>query len=105
MSDNEGPSTITQPAPSAISGENTSRRTPVADPLQNGHDNCKDSQYGGAKEWESFERASRRPSFLDNLADSRDSQFHVEDRGEIERYFVREDHEAPDKVLRPCLAK
>ncbi|KAJ5543688.1 hypothetical protein N7513_007196 [Penicillium frequentans] len=30
---------------------------------------------------------SRQPSFLEHLADSRDSQFPVQNRGEIERYF------------------
>ncbi|KAJ5814419.1 uncharacterized protein N7503_001169 [Penicillium pulvis] len=40
-----------------------------------------------SKERDFIDRLSRQPSFLENLADSRDSQFPVQDRGEIERYF------------------
>jgi hypothetical protein len=82
MSDNEGPvaSDNNRPTP-------TLRSTGVRR-KENG--DSPDSQAEGAKEWESFGRASRRPSFLDNLADSRDSQFHVEDKSELERYFVCE---------------
>jgi hypothetical protein len=41
-----------------------------------------------SKEQDFIESVSRRPSFMDNLADSRESQFHVQDRSELERYFV-----------------
>lgn len=40
-----------------------------------------------SKERDFIGRLSRQPSFLENLADSRDSQFPVQNRGEIERYF------------------
>lgn len=43
-----------------------------------------------SKERDFIGRLSRQPSFLENLADSRDSQFPVQNRGEIERYFVCE---------------
>lgn len=80
MSDNEAP----------VASDNN-RPTPTlksTDERQKGDGDSADSQSGAAKEWESFGRPSRRPSFFDNLADSRDSQFHVEDRSELERYFV-----------------
>lgn len=41
------------------------------------------------KERDFVERPSRRPSFLENLADSRESQFYRPARSELERYFVR----------------
>jgi hypothetical protein len=41
-----------------------------------------------SKEQDFIESLSRRPSFMDHLADSRESQFHVQDRSELERYFV-----------------
>ncbi|KAJ5873577.1 Bestrophin/UPF0187 [Penicillium subrubescens] len=40
-----------------------------------------------SKEQDFIESFSRRPSFMDHLADSRESQFHVQDRSELERYF------------------
>lgn len=43
-----------------------------------------------SKERDFTDRLSRQPSFLEHLADSRDSQFPVQNRGEIERYFVCE---------------
>jgi hypothetical protein len=41
-----------------------------------------------SKEHDFIESFSRRPSFMDHLADSRESQFQVQDRSELERYFV-----------------
>lgn len=46
-----------------------------------------------SNEPESNEHFPRRPSFLENLADSRDSQFRRERLNELERYFVRADRE------------
>lgn len=43
-----------------------------------------------SKERDFIDRLSRQPSFLEHLAHSRDSQFPVQNRGEIERYFVCE---------------
>ncbi|KAJ5288789.1 hypothetical protein N7478_001819 [Penicillium angulare] len=39
------------------------------------------------KEHDFIDRFSRRPSFMDHLADSRESQFHPPPRSELERYF------------------
>lgn len=41
-----------------------------------------------SKEHDFIESFSRRPSFMDHLADSRESQFHIQARSELERYFV-----------------
>ncbi|KAJ5166494.1 uncharacterized protein N7482_005275 [Penicillium canariense] len=43
--------------------------------------------FPGSKEQDFIEPLSRRPSFMDNLADSRESQFQVQERSELERYF------------------
>lgn len=86
MSDNEGPVASDNNRPTHTLNSTGARQKENAD--------SPDAQSGSAKEWESFGRASRRPSFLDNLADSRDSQFHVEDRSELERYFVCGDGKA-----------
>ncbi|CAI7678629.1 unnamed protein product [Penicillium pancosmium] len=79
MSDNEGPVASDSNRPTHTLNSTGVHQKENAD--------FRDAQSGSAKEWESFGRASRRPSFLENLADSRDSQFHVEDRSELERYF------------------
>lgn len=41
-----------------------------------------------SRERDFIELVSRRPSFMENLADSRESQFRVQNTGELERYFV-----------------
>lgn len=48
------------------------------------------SHHPDSNEQESIERFSRRPSFMQNLADSRDAQFQRERLNELERYFVRD---------------
>lgn len=53
-----------------------------------------DGRHGSAsadtdsRERDFIELVSRRPSFMENLADSRESQFRVQNTGEFERYFV-----------------
>lgn len=92
MSDYEGCATASS-IPRAVLPD---RRYPApfptsVDATKSNNGSCPDLQAdvpNTVKEWESFERPSRRPSFLDNLADSRESQFHVQDRSELERYFV-----------------
>lgn len=89
MSDYEGCATASS-IPRAVLPD---RRCPAPFPAsvnapKSNNGSCPDLQADVPKEWESFERPSRRPSFLDNLADSRESQFHVQDRSELERYFV-----------------
>lgn len=64
---------------------------PAALPVNVNHGDNKNSTTASpshSKEQDFIESFSRRPSFMDHLADSRESQFHVQDRSELERYFV-----------------
>ncbi|KAJ5637020.1 hypothetical protein N7490_006899 [Penicillium lividum] len=55
--------------------------------IVNVHNDNKHDPTSGSKERDFIDTLSRQPSFLEHLADSRDSQFPVPNRGEIERYF------------------
>lgn len=54
--------------------------------------------YPDSKDRGLIERLERRPSFLENLANSRDLQFQQQHFSELERYFVCV--EAPGETLR-----
>ena len=49
--------------------------------------------FPSSKERDFFERPSRRPSFIEHLADSREAQFPTQHISELERYFVRRHYE------------
>ncbi|KAJ5655158.1 hypothetical protein N7507_007108 [Penicillium longicatenatum] len=59
----------------------------VAADVQNQDEHDPTSPKLGSKKRDFVDQLSRQPSFLEHLADSRNSQFPVQDRGEIERYF------------------
>lgn len=54
------------------------------------------------REKDSAERITPRPTFMENLANSRDSQFHLDrrDSSELERYFVRQAYSGDFKALK-----
>lgn len=74
---------------------------PVSIPADVHHRDEKDGRtpnHPNSKDWGFIERLERRPSFLENLADSRDSQFQPQNFNELQRYFVRVD--PPGRTLR-----
>lgn len=75
-------------APTA-SGDHTAAPVPADVRAHGDHHN--QSQPHGLKEQDSAERLTPRPTFMEHLATSRDSQFHLDrqDSSELDRYFVR----------------
>lgn len=76
--------------PAVASGDSTGA-APVAVSKAHHADNHHDqAQPHSLKEQDSVERLTPRPTFMENLANSRDAQFHLDrrDSSELERYFV-----------------
>lgn len=77
-------------APAVAAGDNTGV-APVAVTKAHHADNHYDqTQAHSLKEQDSVERLTPRPTFMENLVNSRDAQFHLDrrDSSELERYFV-----------------
>jgi hypothetical protein len=92
MSDDEGPASVHSASPAGIA--NSSGSVPVpADVYHNDEKKGSTPLLSSLQERDFIEPLSRRASFMGHLADSRESQFHVRDRSELERYFVCEPRE------------
>lgn len=63
-------------------------RVPLAADIHHDEKHGQISHHPGSNKQESIEQLHRRPSFMQNLADSRDSQFQMQHLSELERYFV-----------------
>lgn len=78
---------LVQGRPSAATADSGG---PVPIAADGHYDDEKEGQgdHPGSKEQGLFEQLPRRPSFMQNLADSRESQFQMQRLSELERYFV-----------------
>lgn len=86
----EGHAAPVADAPAVAAGDSTGT-APVAVPKAHHADYHHDQgQAHSLKEQDSVERLTPRPTFMDNLVNSRDAQFHLDrrDSSELERYFV-----------------
>lgn len=86
----EGHAAPVADAPAVAAGDSTGTG-PVAVHKAHHVDNHHDQgQAHSLKEQDSVERLTPRPTFMQNLANSRDAQFHLDrrDSSELERYFV-----------------
>lgn len=77
--------------PAVAAGDSTGTApvaVPKADHADNHHHD--QGQVHSLREQDSMERLTPRPTFMDNLVNSRDAQFHLDrrDSSELERYFV-----------------
>lgn len=72
----------------AVTADNSA--APVPGEVRTHVDHHAQPQPHALKEQDSIERITPRPTFMENLANSRDSQFHLDrrDSSELERYFV-----------------
>ncbi|CAL5874987.1 uncharacterized protein PFLUO_LOCUS9290 [Penicillium psychrofluorescens] len=87
MSDDEAPASVHSASPAAVA--NNSGPIPVpADVYHHDEKKGPTPPLSSLPERDFIEPLSRRASFMGHLADSRESQFHVRDRSELERYFV-----------------
>ncbi|KAJ5679372.1 hypothetical protein N7462_007616 [Penicillium macrosclerotiorum] len=86
MSDDGNSNPVNIPPPVVVS--DNSGPTPVPANVHH-HDDRSDPTpfFPTSKERDFFERPSRRPSFIENVADSREAQFTTQDISELERYF------------------
>lgn len=66
-------------------------RVPLAADIHHNEKHGQISHHPGSDKQESIQQLHRRPSFMQNLADSRDSQFQMQHLSELERYFVSVD--------------
>lgn len=85
----EGHAAPVADAPAVAAGDSTGT-APVAVPKAHHTDNHHDQgQAHSLKEQDSVERLTPRPTFMENLVNSRDAQFHLDrrDSSELERYF------------------
>lgn len=86
----EGHTAPVADTPAVAAGDSTGA-APVAVPkayhAENHHDQ---GQVRSLKEQDSMEGLTPRPTFMENLVNSRDAQFHLDrrDSSELERYFV-----------------
>lgn len=78
-------------ASTAAPVDNSTAPPVPADVRANGDHHAQGTSHS-VKEKGSAERLTPRPTFMEHLATSRDSQFHLDrrDSSELERYFVRE---------------
>lgn len=86
----EGHAAPVADAPVASAGDSTGT-APVAVGKSHHVDNNNGQTHAHSlKEQDSTERLTPRPTFMENLANSRDAQFHLDrrDSSELERYFV-----------------
>jgi hypothetical protein len=74
----------------ATAGDSTGTAPVTVGKAHHVDNNNSHAQAHSLKEQESTERLTPRPTFMENLANSRDAQFHLDrrDSSELERYFV-----------------
>lgn len=86
----DGHSAPAHDAAPAPTGDSTAAPVP-ADVRAHGDPHAQNQPHA-LKEQDSAERLTPRPTFMEHLATSRDSQFHLDrrDSSELDRYFVRE---------------
>ncbi|OKO99920.1 UPF0187 protein [Penicillium subrubescens] len=86
----EGHAAPVADAPVATAGDSTGTAPVTVGKAHHVDNNNSHAQAHSLKEQESTERLTPRPTFMENLANSRDAQFHLDrrDSSELERYFV-----------------
>jgi hypothetical protein len=86
----EGHAAPVADAPVATAGDSTGAAPVAVGKSHHVDNNNSQAQAHSLKEQESTERLTPRPTFMENLANSRDAQFHLDrrDSSELERYFV-----------------
>ncbi|GLI79411.1 hypothetical protein PoHVEF18_007743 [Penicillium ochrochloron] len=85
----EGHAAPVADAPVATAGDSTGAAPVAVGKSHHVDNNNSQAQAHSLKEQESTERLTPRPTFMENLANSRDAQFHLDrrDSSELERYF------------------
>lgn len=86
----EGHAAPVADAPAAAAGDSTGAAPVAVDTRHHADNHHAPPQPHTLKEQDSVERLTPRPTFMENLANSRDAQFHLDrrDSSELERYFV-----------------
>ncbi|KAJ5381271.1 uncharacterized protein N7496_003699 [Penicillium cataractarum] len=85
----EGHAAPVADAPAAAAGDSTGAAPVAVDTRHHADNHVAQPQPQSLKEQDSTERLTPRPTFMENLASSRDAQFHLDrrDSSELERYF------------------